>query len=137
LADNTHTFHTPQRSRQAFTWGDLAALVVLAVMLYIGTRLAFQAPAVIKGPEISLAPSALPWYTLLSVGRMTAAYILSILFALLYGRAAAYNHRMELLLMPLLDVLQSVPILSFLPVVLLSCRSDGQRARQDRSRTEA
>lgn len=43
-----------------------------------------------------------------------------ILFSLIYGRAAAYHKRAEQLLMPLLDVLQSVPILSFLPVVLLS-----------------
>lgn len=40
-------------------------------------------------------------------------------FTLIYGRLAAYNQRAEQILMPLLDVLQSVPILSFLPVVLL------------------
>ena len=40
--------------------------------------------------------------------------------ALLYGRAAAEHRQAEQVLMPLLDVLQSVPILSFLPVVLLS-----------------
>ena len=51
---------------------------------------------------------------------MTIAYVLSVIFTLLYGRAAAYNRRAERLLMPLLDVLQSVLILSFLPVVLLS-----------------
>ena len=51
---------------------------------------------------------------------MTAAYLLSLLVALLYGRAAAQHRRAEQVLMPLLDVLQSVPILSFLPVVLLS-----------------
>ncbi|MCS6889923.1 MAG: ABC transporter permease subunit, partial [Chloroflexus sp.] len=51
---------------------------------------------------------------------MCAAYSLSLLFTLTYGRAAAYNRRAEMVLMPLLDVLQSVPILSFLPVVLLS-----------------
>ena len=74
----------------------------------------------IRGPTIILAPSALPWYALLSLGRMAAAYGLSILFTLVYGRAAAYHPRAERVLMPLLDVLQSVPILSFLPVVLLS-----------------
>ena len=50
---------------------------------------------------------------------MTAAYLLFDLFTLVYGRLAAYNRRAERVLMPLLDVLQSVPILSFLPVVLL------------------
>ncbi len=51
---------------------------------------------------------------------MAAAYALSLLFTIFYGRAAAYNRSAERILMPLLDVLQSVPILSFLPVVLLS-----------------
>jgi hypothetical protein len=74
----------------------------------------------LRGPDISLAPEALPYYALLSVGRMTAAYALSLLVALCYGRAAAEHRQAEQVLMPLLDVLQSVPILSFLPVVLLS-----------------
>jgi NitT/TauT family transport system permease protein len=51
---------------------------------------------------------------------MLAAYILSLVFTLFYGRMAAYNRRAERVMMPLLDVLQSVPILSFLPVVLFS-----------------
>ena len=92
----------------------------MAVLIYLGARLAIRAPAVIKGPDISLAPAALPTYALFSTGRMLAAYILSFLFTLVYGYAAAYNRRAEAVLMPLLDVLQSVPILSFLPVVLLS-----------------
>ncbi len=120
MAQHPKIFHTNQNNNKAFTWGDVVAIAFIVSLLYIGVRLAFKVPAVIKGPNISLAPSALPWYTLLSVGRMLAAYILSILFTLVYGRAAAYNHRAEKFLMPILDVLQSVPILSFLPVVLLS-----------------
>lgn len=50
---------------------------------------------------------------------MFAAYLLSILFTLLYGYFAAHHNRAGQVMMPLLDVLQSVPILSFLPVVLL------------------
>jgi NitT/TauT family transport system permease protein len=113
-------FRVSQRTRRAFTWGDFIALLVIAAILYGGVRLAFNAPSEVIGPQISLSPRALPWYTLLSVGRMTAAYILSIMFTMVYGRAAAKNPRAEHILMPLLDVLQSVPILSFLPVVLLS-----------------
>src|SRR4029078_9632999 len=71
------------------------------------------------GPNISLAFTALPWYALLSTGRMAAAYFLSLLFSLAYGYRAARNHPAERVLPPLLDVLQSIPILSFLPVVLL------------------
>lgn len=108
-----------ERLERSFTWGDFIVILFIAVLLYGGVRLAFDAPAFIEGPRISLEPSTLPWYTLLSVGRMLAAYLLSLLFTLTYGRMAAYNRRAESILMPLLDVLQSVPILSFLPVVLL------------------
>lgn len=103
-----------------FTLGDGLILLGLAAVLYLGARLALAAPSVIEGPEISLSPAALPWYALLSVGRMLAAYVLSLLFSLSYGYLAARNRTAEKVLMPLLDVLQSVPILSFLPVVLLS-----------------
>lgn len=104
----------------ALTLGDGLILLAIATLLYAGARLAFDAPSVVAGPEISLSPSALPWYAFLSVGRMTAAYFLSLLFSLFYGYAAAHHRTARVVLMPLLDILQSVPILSFLPVVLLS-----------------
>jgi NitT/TauT family transport system permease protein len=104
----------------ALTAGDGAIVLALAGLLYVGTRLALGAPDVVTGPAISLAPAALPWYAALSVARMAAAYTLSLAFSLAYGYYAAHNRRAEQVMMPLLDVLQSVPILSFLPVVLLS-----------------
>lgn len=103
----------------AFTPGDGLILFGIAAVLYVGSQLAFNSPTVIHGPEISLSPLALPWYALLSVGRMAAAYFLSMLFSLFYGYAAARHRGARTVLMPLLDILQSVPILSFLPVVLL------------------
>src|SRR5215510_11767070 len=103
----------------AFTVGDGLIVLGLAAILFVGAKLAFQSPAAIRGPEISLSPLALPWYALLSVGRMTAAYFLSMVFSLAYGYAAARRRGARIVLMPLLDILQSVPILSFLPVVLL------------------
>ncbi len=113
-------FQVGQPMRRPLTVGDALVLVALATLLYAGARLAVHAPSMIEGPEISLSPRALPWYALLSVGRMAAAYALSMAFTLVYGYVAAYGRRAEVVLMPLLDVLQSVPILSFLPVVLLS-----------------
>jgi NitT/TauT family transport system permease protein len=103
-----------------FTAGDAVIVLGVTTILYAGARLAFHAPAIIAGPDISLSAVALPWYALLSVGRMAVAYFLSLLFSLFYGYAAARNRTARTVLMPLLDVLQSVPILSFLPVVLLS-----------------
>ena len=104
---------------RAFTTGDLAILLAIAALVYAGARLAFAVPRVVAGPTISLSARALPWYAALSVGRMAAAYALSLLFSLTYGYAAARNVTARAILLPLLDVLQSVPILSFLPVVLL------------------
>jgi NitT/TauT family transport system permease protein len=106
-------------ARPAFSVGDALILLALATLLYIGARLALKAPIEVSGPEISLSPAALPWYALLSVGRMAIAYLLSLIFTLVYGYTAAHNRTAEKVLMPVLDVLQSVPILSFLPVVLL------------------
>jgi NitT/TauT family transport system permease protein len=113
-------FHVPQPLERRFQWGDLIVLLGVVVLLYVGVSLAVYTPLALRRSEISLAPDALPYYAALSVGRMAAAYLLSLLVALLYGRAAAEHRQAEQVLLPLLDVLQSIPILSFLPVVLLS-----------------
>ena len=113
-------FGPAQPKTSPFTLGDGFILCGVAAILYGGHLLAFHAPSAIRGPQISLSPALLPWYALLSVGRMAAAYVLSLCFSLVYGYLAARRRTARLVLMPLLDVLQSVPILSFLPVVLLS-----------------
>ena len=70
--------------------------------------------------EISRSPWALPAYAGYSLLRITIAYILSLAFTLVYGYVAAYNPRAEKFMIPLLDVLQSIPVLSFLPGVMLA-----------------
>ncbi|MGQ9523526.1 MAG: ABC transporter permease [Armatimonadota bacterium] len=112
-------FRSEQPFTRELTIGDVVVLVGVAVLVYVGVRLALETPAEVRGPSISLSKRVLPWYAFFSVARMLAAYALSMAFSLAYGRFAAYNRRAELVLLPLLDVLQSVPILSFLPVVLL------------------
>lgn len=113
-------FKTQQPAQRTWSVADVVVIIFVIVTISAGVRLAIDTPAEIEGPSISLAPEVLPYYALRSVGRMAAAYLLSLGFALVYGRAAAYHRWAEQVLMPLLDVLQSVPILSFLPVVLLS-----------------
>ena len=71
-------------------------------------------------PTIDLHPSALPKYALYSVMRIAAAYFLSLAFTLAYGYLAAHNAKAERLLIPLLDTLQSIPVLSFLPGVMVA-----------------
>jgi NitT/TauT family transport system permease protein len=70
--------------------------------------------------EINLQPRALPMYALFSVLRISIAYFLSLAFTLVYGYIAAYNRRAERFMVPLLDILQSIPVLSFLPGVMLA-----------------
>ena len=70
--------------------------------------------------EISLSPGMLPVYAAYSLLRIMVAYTLSLGFTLVYGYVAAYNARAERLMIPLLDILQSIPVLSFLPGVMLA-----------------
>ena len=69
---------------------------------------------------ISTAFSALPVYAFYSIGRMCIAYGLSLVFAIAFGYIAAYNRRLEPWMVALLDILQSIPVLSFLPPVVLA-----------------
>jgi NitT/TauT family transport system permease protein len=69
---------------------------------------------------ISQDPRSLPLYALYSLVRILVAYVLSLLFALAYGYTAAKSRRAEIILIPLLDILQSIPVLSFLPGVMLA-----------------
>ncbi len=100
---------------------DLAIFGALVALVYgIGAAaLPWFGPANSQ-VEISLAPRALPAYAGYSLLRMAVAYLLSLLFALIYGYVAAYHARAERVMIPLLDVLQSIPVLSFLPGVMLA-----------------
>src|SRR5580704_4553230 len=73
-------------------------------------------------PAVEISPSAkmLPLYAFYSVVRIAVAYLLSLVFALGYGYIAAYNLRLQGFMIALLDVLQSIPVLSFLPGVMLA-----------------
>jgi len=70
--------------------------------------------------EISRSPWHLPIYAAYSLLRIGIAYVLSLAFTLVYGYVAAYNPRAERVMIPLLDILQSIPVLSFLPGVMLA-----------------
>jgi NitT/TauT family transport system permease protein len=98
-------------------WRDLvAAALIVAVILLIGSgaRQMLAPIAAIHQPEISLSPAALPNYALRTTMRMLAALVASLLFTFTYGTLAAKSRRAEMVLIPLLDVLQSVPVLGYL-----------------------
>jgi NitT/TauT family transport system permease protein len=73
--------------------------------------------------EIYRSPSHLPLYAFYSTVRIFIAYLLSLAFAIGYGYTAAYNPRIEALMIATLDILQSIPVLSFLPGVMLAMMS--------------
>src|SRR5271155_1817947 len=94
-----------------------AAIALFYGVLVVGrTWLGPFTPSV----EISQSPLALPGYAGLSLLRISLAYVLSLAFTLVYGYIAAYNPKAERFMIPLLDVLQSIPVLSFLPGVMLA-----------------
>jgi NitT/TauT family transport system permease protein len=73
-------------------------------------------------PVVPIAHSigALPVYAFYSLVRMGIAYLLSLFFAITYGYTAAYSPRLEAWMIAVLDILQSIPVLSFLPPVVLA-----------------
>ena len=64
--------------------------------------------------EISRSAKMLPLYAFYSIVRITVAYLLSLIFAVGYGYIAAYTPRAEPFMIAALDILQSIPVLSFL-----------------------
>ena len=70
--------------------------------------------------EIDLSPWALPRYTFFSMMRGLVAYVISMAFTLVYAFWAAKDSRAEKLLIPLLDILQSIPVLGFMPGLVLA-----------------
>jgi NitT/TauT family transport system permease protein len=69
---------------------------------------------------ISRSPRMLPLYAFYSLARIAIAYLLSLGFAIGYGYLAANHRRIEGVMIALLDILQSIPVLSFLPGVMLA-----------------
>ncbi|MFP5235696.1 MAG: ABC transporter permease [Acidobacteriota bacterium] len=69
---------------------------------------------------ISHSLEALPGYAFLSMMRIGIAYVLSLIFAITYGYIAAYTPKLEGFMVAVLDILQSIPVLSFLPPVVLA-----------------
>src|SRR5881397_1327154 len=90
-------------------WVRRVAIVLVAA----GAGLAFAFPTT-AGLAVQL-----PLLALYSVGRMLAAYLLSLVFAIAYGTTMAMNRKAAVIMLPLLDILQSIPILGFFPAALV------------------
>jgi NitT/TauT family transport system permease protein len=97
-------------------WDAAAILCVFAALIAVGhiargTLVRFGAP---EAMAVTLDPTYLPAYAVRTTLRMFAALAASLLFTFTYATAAAKSRRASLILIPILDILQSVPILGFL-----------------------
>ncbi|HEY7356850.1 MAG TPA: ABC transporter permease subunit, partial [Ktedonobacterales bacterium] len=101
-------------------WVDGAiAVAIIAAAYGIVVAASRWATPLTPATQINLSPLSLPLYAGLSTFRMAAAYLLSLVFSLVYARLAVAYRAAERVMVPLLDILQSIPILSFLPGVVL------------------
>ncbi len=102
-------------------WDLLAVLLVLGVMVFLAeaSRHLLAPLADLQQTPISLDPANLPEYAARTTLRMLAALVLSLVFTFTYATLAAKNKHAERLLVPLLDILQSVPILGFISVTVV------------------
>jgi NitT/TauT family transport system permease protein len=109
------------RTRSRLGWRDVVlflaffGLLLGLVPLARGMRAPF-APS--QSMTIDLSPAALPGYAARSLLRMFLAFGASLLFTFIYGYVAAYNAQARKVMLPLLDILQSVPVLGFLSVTV-------------------
>ncbi|HIJ61143.1 MAG TPA: ABC transporter permease subunit [Rhodospirillaceae bacterium] len=119
----TDSFALPAIRRPAMPnhWDVLAFVLVISAVTMVahahhGMVLPFEVGK--TQLDISLDPVNLPEYALQTTLRMAIAMVCSIVFSLAYAALAAKSRLMEKLLIPVLDILQSVPILSFLTITV-------------------
>lgn len=108
------------RGRTSFSVYDLPVIIGVFGLVYALAHVgrSMTAPAVPESLEISLDLDHVPYYLFRSTVRMFIAFGASLAFTFTYGSLAAHSRRAERVLMPLLDVLQSVPVLGFLSITV-------------------
>lgn len=111
----------PTRSRTTVI-ADVIVLAAVAVIFWLLIKISQGVTQPIHGHQItstiSTAPSELPYYALRSLFRMFVALFFSVVFTFGFATLAARSRRAEKVMLPLLDILQSVPVLSFLSVTI-------------------
>ena len=102
-------------------WDVLAILLILGLLVFLGeaSRNLFEPLAELQRQPPSLNPHNLPEYAARTTLRILIAMVLSLVFTFTYATLAAKSRSAERLLVPLLDILQSVPILGFISVTVV------------------
>lgn len=101
-------------------WDVLALLFVITIILFFAWTAKQMATPYHLGQAIpiTLDRHALPMYAARTVVRMLIAMLVSLVFTFIFGTWAAKSERAERIIIPMIDVLQSVPILGFLSVTV-------------------
>ncbi|CAM2187559.1 ABC transporter permease [Burkholderia cepacia] len=116
-------FFNPNRTANASAWRVLPnrwdfiafpLIICLIAMAVVGFHETMAPIGTLQTQKISLDPSNLPEYALRTTLRMLAAMVASLAFTLVYGTLAAKSRRAGMVLIPILDILQSVPVLGFI-----------------------
>ncbi|AOK59801.1 ABC transporter permease [Burkholderia ubonensis] len=89
-------------------------IICLIAMAVVGFHETMAPITTLNTQKISLDPSNLPEYALRTTLRMLAAMVASLAFTLVYGTLAAKSRRAGMVLVPILDILQSVPVLGYI-----------------------
>jgi NitT/TauT family transport system permease protein len=102
-------------------WDVIAILLILGLLVFLAeaSRHLLQPLTELQLKPVSLDPANLPEYAARTTLRMLIAMALSLLFTFTYATLAAKSKRAERLLIPLLDILQSVPILGFISITVV------------------
>lgn len=97
-------------------WDLVALPLVIGFLLFlsIGAHETWAPMSTLQSEAISLDPANLPEYAMRTTLRMLAAMVAALVFTLIYGTLAAKSRRAEKLLVPVLDILQSVPVLGYI-----------------------
>ena len=107
-------------SKRYFSVPDIVVLFLLATAIYGVFSIAHEWRAEFHPvTEIDLSVTALPYYAFLSAMRGLVAFTISLGFTLVVGYTAAKSQAAEKIIIPLIDILQSIPVLGFLPGLLL------------------
>lgn len=93
---------------------QIFAIIILLGVVYIF----YKRQITIQGYISTLTVRQLPFYAFRSLIRMTVAYLLSLIFSFIYGFLAATSKKREAIMLPILDILQSIPILGFFPAAV-------------------
>src|SRR5262250_893151 len=114
---------TGQQVERGWRYAWIDAIVVVTVLATLWAVFILSGDMRVQfdelhAPPLSLDVALIPYYTARTVFRMFIAFAFSLLFTFCYGYVAAKSARARKLMLPLLDILQAVPVLGFLSITV-------------------